>query len=522
MQYPDRLRIIDIAGKGMDEIFTAMNRAFPALEMLRVDAERTNAFLQVSDAPNLRVLSLRGVYLSPLSRLLLSATNLVDLELCHLKQTDYLSPATLLLHLQFMPCLRRVKLGFRDITYHSTPRNFIQRPISSKNAIALSKLVSFQYRGDTAYLEGLVSRLAPPPLEDIRIELLYGSSFAIPGLVRFIRAALAGTSSAVVAAFFGEDSSHFLIGERSDDDSDPIDQWTPFGFNVSFRDVDERVDFMARIWGALAETIAPVEELDLACHSASIRSYRVSENRIPWRTLLEHFFNVKKLDLDFNSALELAHFLCAGDGEPASDVLPALEEIELYTQDWYKVVPIDLVDAFQPFVATRNLATRTVKVYIMTDEWLATHMRHAKTCERFEKVDKDYVLNAARAAKTSDASQRQRLAATEQGLVDFGYADTIIFRPGFLRNTNRLVFRPVESVAGSVGVTNRPIFTGLSLFTDKLQIDVDHLGESMRIAEERGTADLPPSAGATKTNWGSCNFTVIANRSARVLAQQDM
>jgi len=166
---------------------------------------------------------------------------------------------------------------------------------------------------------------------------------------------------------------------------------------------------------------------------------------------------------------------------------------------------------------------------------LATNMRDAKTNENFEKVDKDYVLNAARAAKTSDASQRQRLvyvssgvankdaysfysrckAATEQGLADLGYADTVVFRPGFLRNANRLVFRPVEAIAG-------PIFTGLSLFTDKLQIDVDQLGKSMRIAGERGTADLPPSAEATKTNWGSRNFTVIANRGARALAQQDM
>ncbi|KAI0247833.1 hypothetical protein BJV78DRAFT_1285261 [Lactifluus subvellereus] len=91
------------------------------------------------------------------------------------------------------------------------------------------------------------------------------------------------------------------------------------------------------------------------------------------------------------------------------------------------------------------------------------------TRKRFEKVDKDYVLNAARAAKTSDASQRQRLvyvssgmankdaylsysrckAATEQGLADLRYADTIVFRPVFLRNTNRLVFQPVEAIAGS-------------------------------------------------------------------------
>lgn len=41
-------------------------------------------------------------------------------------------------------------------------------------------------------------------------------------------------------------------------------------------------------------------------------------------------------------------------------------------------------------------------------------------------------------------------AATEQGLADLEYADTIIFRPGFLRNTNRAAFRPIEAVAGCV------------------------------------------------------------------------
>jgi hypothetical protein len=44
----------------------------------------------------------------------------------------------------------------------------------------------------------------------------------------------------------------------------------------------------------------------------------------------------------------------------------------------------------------------------------------------------------------------------------------------------------------------------------------------MRIAGERGTAGLPPTAEATMTNWGSHDFTVIANRGARVLAQEDM
>ncbi|KAI0295632.1 hypothetical protein B0F90DRAFT_1749956 [Multifurca ochricompacta] len=169
---------------------------------------------------------------------------------------------------------------------------------------------------------------------------------------------------------------------------------------------------------------------------------------------------------------------------------------------------------------------------------LGTNMHDAKTRENFKRVDMDYTLNVARYAKTEDASHHQRLiyvssnaakkdsysfysrskADTEQGLADLGYEDTIIFRPGFLRNTNRPVLRPIEVIAG-------PISTGLSFFTNKLEINVDQLGKSIRIAGEQGTIGLPPIAEATSTNWGvsgSRNFTVVMNRGARALAQENI
>jgi hypothetical protein len=64
------------------------------------------------------------------------------------------------------------------------------------------------------------------------------------------------------------------------------------------------------------------------------------------------------------------------------------------------------------------------------------------------------------------------------------------------------------------------VFYHLTLLAHSMQID--QLGKSMRIAGERGASGLPPIAEATLTNWGSRDFTVISNRGARMLAQQDM
>ncbi|KAI9439482.1 hypothetical protein BJY52DRAFT_1322012 [Lactarius psammicola] len=195
-----------------------------------------------------------------------------------------------------------------------------------------------------------------------------------------------------------------------------------------------------------------------------------------------------------------------------------------------RLTPLDSLDRLPDSVSARAKLEQRQIDFEKPEEWrdafragrfdvvfiaLATNMRDAKTYENFERVDKEYVLSAARAAKFEDSDKHtgQRLVYVssgvankdaysqrqEQGLADLGYADTIIFRPGFLRNTNRAVFRPIEAVAGCVDV----------------------LGKSMCIAGERGTAALPTVVGARATNWGTGtgrDFTVITNSGAHALA----
>ncbi|KAF8902357.1 hypothetical protein CPB84DRAFT_1846301 [Gymnopilus junonius] len=172
--------------------------------------------------------------------------------------------------------------------------------------------------------------------------------------------------------------------------------------------------------------------------------------------------------------------------------------------------------------------------------------------EAFEKIDREYVINAAKEARNADSSVPQRLVylsstganssspflypklvnfailcqevdlpsdfcrskgLTEEGLASIGYSDTIIFRPGFLAGTNRSDHRLAESIFGKL--------TGvLSYVSSSLQINVRvYLGKAMYLAGKLGSNDLPPAVAATKEGKADAKFTVINNATALKLAE---
>jgi len=160
---------------------------------------------------------------------------------------------------------------------------------------------------------------------------------------------------------------------------------------------------------------------------------------------------------------------------------------------------------------------------------MGTTAKAAGSQDNFTKIDKEYVINAAKAAKADNDQRLIYVSAymanpessvlysrskglTEQALAELGYKDTIIFRPSVLSNTQRSESRLGESVLR--------VITGLaSQFSPKFQIDVDKLAKSIRIAGEQGTSGLPSNIHASQENWGGKNFTVIDNKEAIALSQ---
>ncbi|EJC99970.1 uncharacterized protein FOMMEDRAFT_170061 [Fomitiporia mediterranea MF3/22] len=163
---------------------------------------------------------------------------------------------------------------------------------------------------------------------------------------------------------------------------------------------------------------------------------------------------------------------------------------------------------------------------------LGTTRAAAGSANAFEKIDREYTINSARAAKTDDPSHEQRLVyvssmgantnspflyskskgLTENGLADLKYSDTIVFRPGFLANAQRPSTRLTESLAGSIIGFASNVISGL-------QIDVSTLGKAIVRSGFLGSEKLPSVAEATKAKTpGGAQFTIIGNRGAEKFA----
>ncbi|KAL1738155.1 hypothetical protein HDZ31DRAFT_51413, partial [Schizophyllum fasciatum] len=185
----------------------------------------------------------------------------------------------------------------------------------------------------------------------------------------------------------------------------------------------------------------------------------------------------------------------------------------------------------QKTIDFENLAASGLKegkwdvVYIT----LGTSRKNAGSAERFEKIDREYVVNAAREARAEGHPQRivylssgganaqssflypRSKGLTEIALAKLGYDDTIVFRPGMLVGTHRPESRPVETIVST--------FTGmLSRFTDRLEINVATLAKSIATAGILGSQALPAEARADKETHDGVTFTAIGNPGALAMA----
>ncbi|KAH8992403.1 hypothetical protein EDB92DRAFT_1987952 [Lactarius akahatsu] len=181
LQQRDRVCEIDsdLRGPLSKEVSQILQESFPLLDRLVLYAWDGGGSIFPStflggSAPRLRILHL-GIFHPPvfeLTRILSSASHLVDLRLQGVESAEFISPEALVAALSAATArLKTFYLVFhhdRGISYSIDPMNI---PLPSSGCVVFSTFLRLTFHGPCNYLKDLLARITTPSLESMHIRL---------------------------------------------------------------------------------------------------------------------------------------------------------------------------------------------------------------------------------------------------------------------------------------------------------------------------------------------------------------
>jgi hypothetical protein len=353
LKLPDRIRGVTLTATTaeLDNFFRATNHcSFPALESLALRDKGDNelripiTFLKGSNL-RLRSLKLHHICLPSISRLLSSAPTLTHLTLgidTHVGPRPTMS--LLLSQLQCMPCLHHLDLRITSFI------DDLGQTYEPKETFPLSKLTSFHFNGQSAFLNTLVAGFVAPSLRRVDIWLFDQTLPPIVHLSRFIEDI--GEPYHTVKVILRGAYFRLLFFARPE----YVHNYHSLRFILCTNRFPESIPQTSSAFSAKLTTM---QELVVV----SLHDDDASEESIPWNEFLLPFPNVKKLGMEGTNSLRIASVLHQGYGEPNLALLPALEEIELCVGSSSSRKHSPELEAFQPLVSARQQAGLPVKVF---------------------------------------------------------------------------------------------------------------------------------------------------------------
>ena len=346
-------------GMAKAKLLRALCHPFPELESLEICPSIPHdgplilpvMFLSGS-APHLRRLTLRQVAQRSLSPLLSFATGLVELTLIFHTEWGLPREASLLQNLQRMSCLRHLELNLiyrlgtmasdLPLTADHSP------PIVAGDVVSLSKLTHLLFTGHRLYLQALVVGLAAPSLQYLDAKL-FGQphgSFPIPHLCKFI--CDSGCQFTAIHLVFSRSKLKFHAAT----DSQSID-------DRPFKMIIPGPGSLEQMGQELSGPLSTVKELSIALNEPWFNELPRGPEQ--WRGFFYHVPQVKMVQVSSGKeALNVAHSFQLDGGEPAMDLLPALEQTKVDIRylpdiassrsDLYASIRV----AFEPLITARN------------------------------------------------------------------------------------------------------------------------------------------------------------------------
>jgi len=352
--HPDRVSWIELSGLTgfqLERCASVMQVPFPALTFLwleqydTVAPVLTDSFLDGS-APRLRKISLNGISFPTLPRLLLSSSDLVDLQLWNIPVTGYFSPELLAVCLSAL-----TRLGSLSIEFQS-PRSFLDRtsrhppPLTRAVLPALTRL---HFQGVSEYLEDLVAQINAPLLDHVIITFFNQLLFDIPQLPQFI-----------------DRTMKLILLNRATVTFRPhtvgISLYSPIrspklDLQVSCKDSDWQISSMEQICIQCLSLLARVERLEIYEGSFLRPEWVDDMDSTQWLELLDPWTSVQSLHVSEELQPLVAPALQGLTGRRAAEMLPALRTLFLEGLQHGSVS-----ESIEPFIAARKLFDHPVTV----------------------------------------------------------------------------------------------------------------------------------------------------------------
>jgi hypothetical protein len=345
-----------------DELLAYMNQHFPELESLEFDCLgtveprlRNSPPFLATEPPHLRRLKYTGEISRFTSQVLLRTRSLVELTLCLDTDRFSLLRTLLLAPLQDLSLLRFLNLEIGDSS---------SEPPDSTKDFLLPQLTCLSFTGHVTQLEALMACLVAPSLQELRISLPEPRP-AFPNTTYFPR-------------FIRNLERSFLFAQlnTSDEGINLVMPSSPISTrDTPFRIVASPMVSIQQIGSVFSSILATVQDVFIA---SPFRPKTVPHTRglPPWRQFLKLFHNAKMLRISCCIEPEIGAILRPNNGTSASQLLPALEEIELNAGTPKRIDEsqlVSLLDLFKPFVDARQKARRPLRVHWNTDRVLPVH-----------------------------------------------------------------------------------------------------------------------------------------------------
>jgi hypothetical protein len=333
-----------------EKVLDVMQEPFPALTHLILSSDIeiapvvADSFMGGS-APRLQYLLLGGVPIPGLPKLLLSATDLVYLNLRRIPHSGYISPDAIVTCISTLPRLEKLCLGFESP--RSRP-NHESRRLPPPTRSVLPALIKLYFTGVSEYLEDLLARIDSPLLDRLEIAFFHQLIFDTPQLIQFIsrtptlevpdRARVDFSDLHVRVTFQTTSSSHHLT------------------LAILCRQPEWQLSSIAQICTSFVPRLM-VELLSIRERSHSKLEWQDDIEDSQWPELLHPFTGVKDLYLSNEFAPRIAPSLEELVGGRTTEVLPALQSLFLEEPP---SGPVE--EAIGKFVAARRHSNHPVAI----------------------------------------------------------------------------------------------------------------------------------------------------------------